>query len=161
MAPNCHPHVAILIVTAERLVGAVKDCLQRHLSKTKLIRRPNIKHGRCKISVIYSHLTNKKVRDDFLLFAYNDMGGNPLVTDILRLVFQQKLDIYHSGKNGICIRICHFEQLFESATLFKQLLSCSSFDLMTTQDVIFSPFMVSLLWFWLTQPKPVKTLIFS
>ena len=46
MVPNCHPHVAILIVTSVRLVGAVEDCLQRRLSKTtELIRRPNIKHG--------------------------------------------------------------------------------------------------------------------
>ena len=33
MAPNIHPHVVILIVTAERIIGAVEDCLQRHLCK--------------------------------------------------------------------------------------------------------------------------------
>ena len=38
--------------------------------------------------------------------------------------------------------------------------NCSSIDLMTMQDIIFSLFIVSLLWFWLTQPTPVKTLIF-
>jgi len=36
----------------------------------------------------------------------------------------------------------------------------SSVDLMTMQGVLFSLFMVSLLWFWLTQPTPVKKLIF-
>ena len=44
MVPNCHPHVAILIVTVERRVSAAKDCLQRCLSKqTELIMRPNKK----------------------------------------------------------------------------------------------------------------------
>jgi len=38
--------------------------------------------------------------------------------------------------------------------------NCSSVVLMTTREVIFSLYMVSLLWFWLTQPTPVKTLFF-
>ena len=36
----------------------------------------------------------------------------------------------------------------------------SSIDLMTTQGVLFSLFMVSLLWFWLTQPRPWKHYFF-
>ncbi len=65
MVPNCCPHVTILIETFERLIGAVEDCLQHHLSKTtELIRQPKIKHGRCKRTIIYSHLANKKVRDE-------------------------------------------------------------------------------------------------
>jgi len=162
MAPNGHPHVAILIVTSVRLVGAVEDCLQRRLSKTNLIRQLNIKHGRCKRTIIYSHLTNRKVRDESFTVVCFDTGGNPLVPDILSLVFQKKLDINDSGENGIRIRILTSSSDRRSRpSSSSPFRNCSSVDLMTMQDVIFSLSMVSLLWFWLTQPTPVKTLFFS
>jgi hypothetical protein len=50
MAPKSHPHVAILIVMVERRLGTVKDCLQCHLSKTRLIMQMHIKHSRSKKS---------------------------------------------------------------------------------------------------------------
>ena len=161
MVPNCHPHVAILIVTTERLVGTVEDCLQRRLSKTNLIRQLNIKHGRCKRTIIYSHLTNRKVRDEYFTVVCFDTAvthwslissgwsciKNSIFPIVARTAFVSGYAaLSSSSRAGPC------------SSSFSW--SCSSVDLMTTQDVIFSLFMVSLLWFWLTQPTPVKTLIF-
>jgi hypothetical protein len=159
MAPNCRPHVAILIITTERLVGAVEDCLQRRLSKTtKLIRQPNIKHGRCKRTIIYSHLTNRKVRDEFFTVVCFDTAvthwslissgwsciKNSIFTIATRTAFVSGYGTLSSDRRA-------------RPSLRSSFRNCSSVDLMTTQDVLFLLFMVSLLWFWLSQPTPVKT----
>ena len=161
MAPNCRPHVAILIVTVVRRIGAVEDCLQCCLSKTQLIRRPSIKHDRCKRTIIYSHLTNKKVRDESFTAIYFDTCGNPLVAVTLGRSSNRNSIFTIAARTAFASGFATLSsdrrsQPFSSSTSW----ICSSVDLMTTQDVIFSPFMVSLLWFWLTQPMPVKTLIF-
>jgi hypothetical protein len=62
------------------------------------------------------------VRYEFSIAVYHDIGGNPSINDIHRMVFQLKLDFSNSGANGIRIRIDCFEQLSESMTLLKQLI---------------------------------------
>jgi hypothetical protein len=59
MAPNIHPHLAILIVMVERISGTVEEGLQRHLSKTKdLSMQQKLSTVDAKKKRQYTHPTN-------------------------------------------------------------------------------------------------------
>jgi hypothetical protein len=62
MAPNSHPHVAILIVMVERISGTVENCLQRHLSKTRLIMQLKLIKIDATKAIIYSPYEQEGLR---------------------------------------------------------------------------------------------------
>ncbi len=46
---------------------------------------------------------NGTLCNESFLFSYQDMGGNPCIRNILKMVIQLTLDVFNGGMNGIRI----------------------------------------------------------
>ena len=67
-----------------------------------------------------TYLTNTFVRNEFVIFSNTDMGGNPCISNILKI--KLILDILNGSTNSIRIGMLNQKQFLESITSSDQLV---------------------------------------